>query len=46
VKMAAAVVWEGRVNAEGNKKWLRIASTPEQLADGDLSWHGVVADIT
>ncbi|MEE5066915.1 diguanylate cyclase [Pseudomonas alliivorans] len=27
-------------------RWLRAASTPEQLADGAVLWHGFVSDIT
>ncbi|MCD5981226.1 sensor domain-containing diguanylate cyclase [Pseudomonas sp. CDFA 610] len=31
---------------EKGLRWLRAASTPEQLADGAVLWHGFVSDIT
>ena len=39
-------MWEGRVVASGETKWLRIASTPEPLDDGVTFWNGAVIDIT
>ncbi|OPY74670.1 MAG: Blue-light-activated protein [Syntrophorhabdus sp. PtaU1.Bin058] len=39
-------LWEGRVIVADTVKWLRIESHPEQLNNGDVLWHGIVADIT
>ncbi|MEN6317661.1 MAG: PAS domain S-box protein [Syntrophaceae bacterium] len=39
-------LWEGRAVVTGTIKWLRIESRPELLDNGDVLWHGVVADIT
>ncbi|MEI6154922.1 MAG: PAS domain S-box protein, partial [Deltaproteobacteria bacterium] len=39
-------LWEGRAIVTGTVKWLRIESHPEQLDNGDVLWHGIVADIT
>ncbi|MCX5815968.1 MAG: CHASE domain-containing protein [Proteobacteria bacterium] len=38
--------WEGRAIVNGAVKWLSIASSPELLENGDVLWHGVIADIT
>ena len=38
--------WEGRAIVTGTVKWLRIESYPEPLDNGDVLWHGIVADIT
>ena len=38
--------WEGRAIFNGEVKWLRMESTPELMENGDVLWHGVVADIT
>lgn len=38
--------WEGQVLIKGAVKWLQMASSPEPLANGDILWHGMVADIT
>lgn len=46
LKFLVPFFWEGRVVVAGAIKWLHIAATPESLADGDVLWHGVVADIT
>ncbi|MCF5705895.1 diguanylate cyclase [Pseudomonas syringae] len=38
---------EYRVQLPGKGlRWLRAASTPEQLADGAVLWHGFVSDIS
>jgi len=39
-------MWEGRIVAGGETKWLRIASTPEPMDDGVTFWNGAVIDIT
>ena len=39
-------VWEGRVLAYGKTRWMNIASSPEQLENGDVLWHGTVTDVT
>ncbi len=39
-------LWEGRAVVTGAVKWLRIESRPEPLDNGDVLWHGIVADIT
>jgi PAS domain S-box-containing protein len=38
--------WEGRAIVDGVVKWFRIFSSPDLLGDGDVLWHGVIADIT
>jgi PAS domain S-box-containing protein len=38
--------WKGRVVVNGDVRWLQISSTPEQLNNGDMLWHGLIVDIT
>jgi len=38
--------WSGRVQSEEHVKFLRIASTPDPQATGDVLWLGIVEDIT
>ncbi|HBX68530.1 MAG TPA: hypothetical protein DEH25_03875 [Chloroflexi bacterium] len=38
--------WEGRFIIAGEVKWMRIASTPEMVEDGDVLWSGFQIDIT
>ncbi|MBL0226539.1 MAG: PAS domain-containing sensor histidine kinase [Geobacteraceae bacterium] len=38
--------WKGRILVDGTVRWLHIESSPETQMDGDVLWHGVVADIT
>ena len=38
--------WKGRVVVKGDIRWLHISSTPEQLDNGDMFWHGLIVDIT
>ncbi|HEU4456900.1 MAG TPA: PAS domain S-box protein, partial [Longimicrobium sp.] len=38
--------WEGRVLLEGGTRWMRAASRPTRLADGKLSWDGLLMDVT
>ncbi len=38
--------WEGRFLVAGAVKWLHFKSSPEAMENGDVLWHGVVADIT
>ncbi|MBW4646112.1 MAG: GAF domain-containing protein [Goleter apudmare HA4340-LM2] len=51
IAMAAANLtpwrWEGRIiTPSGKLKWIQGASQPEQQANGDLLWEGLVMDIT
>ena len=39
-------VWEGRVVAWGDVRWVWARSTPTPLADGRILWNGVLIDIT
>jgi len=38
--------WTGRIVADGNIKWMHFRSTPEPLENGEMLWHGLIADIT
>ena len=39
--------WEGRfISASGEMKWLQGNSTPEQQANGEIIWYGIVFEIT
>ena len=38
--------WEGRVQVEGNVKWLHINSLPEPMETGDVLWYGIVDDVS
>lgn len=38
--------WSGRIISRGPVKWLNISSIPELQKNGDVLWHGIVADIT
>lgn len=39
--------WEGRcITTAGNVKWIRAASRPEELPNGDILWDGLMIDIT
>jgi len=38
--------WSGRTQSEGKVKFLRIESSPDRQANGDVLWHGIVEDIT
>ncbi len=38
--------WTGRIIAKGKIQWLHIESFPEALKNGDILWHGVIADVT
>jgi signal transduction histidine kinase/ActR/RegA family two-component response regulator len=38
--------WEGRFQVNEAVKWLHFKSTPETMENGDVLWHGVVADVT
>lgn len=39
--------WEGRLlTADGGIKWIRAASTPEVLDNGDMLFNGLVTDIS
>ena len=39
--------WEGRIiTPSGKLKWIQAASQPEQQANGDFVWNGLVMDIT
>lgn len=46
VKSHQLFFWEGRVNVNGDTRWLHIESRPVPLADGDCTWDGVMMDIT
>jgi diguanylate cyclase (GGDEF)-like protein/PAS domain S-box-containing protein len=38
--------WVGRVQIDGQIRFLHVASTPNPQEGGDVLWHGVVEDIT
>ncbi len=38
--------WEGRYLLDGTIKWLHFKSSPEILENGDVLWHGIVADVS
>jgi PAS domain S-box-containing protein len=39
--------WEGRlILRSGKRKWIQGASRPEQQANGDILWHGLLIDIS
>ena len=38
--------WEGRILVEGTVKWLHLESSPDPQENGEIFWHGIVADIT
>jgi PAS domain S-box-containing protein len=39
--------WQGRLVLEsGEEKWVQLASRPERQANGDISWDGLLLDIT
>lgn len=38
--------WKGRVVVKGNEKWVHISSTPQQVENNEMLWHGLVVDIT
>lgn len=39
-------VWEGRVVAPSGTTWTHIESVPTRVADGEVTWSGMVYDIT
>lgn len=39
-------IWKGRVVVSGDVRWLQISSSPQQLENGDVLWHGLIVDIT
>jgi len=38
--------WEGRVEVNGELRWMSLLSRPTRLPDGDILWEGVQSDIT
>ncbi|MBS0345539.1 MAG: PAS domain S-box protein [Proteobacteria bacterium] len=38
--------WEGRVDVNGEARWIAIQSSPTRLPDGEILWEGVQADVT
>lgn len=38
--------WEGRMTVRGETRWIRFESLPRLLAGGDVSWTGLVEDVT
>ncbi|MBD1944567.1 PAS domain S-box protein [Coleofasciculus sp. FACHB-712] len=39
--------WEGRITSlSGDLKWVQATSRPEQQANGDIIWDGLLVDIT
>jgi PAS domain S-box-containing protein len=38
--------WEGRVEVNGELRWMSVLSRPTRLPDGDILWEGVQSDIT
>jgi PAS domain S-box-containing protein len=38
--------WKGRIVFEETVKWMHIMSSPDQLENGDILWHGIIIDIT
>lgn len=46
VKSHQQFSWEGRINVNGDTRWLHIESTPVPLNEGDCTWDGVIVDIT
>jgi diguanylate cyclase (GGDEF)-like protein/PAS domain S-box-containing protein len=46
IQSKQAFEWEGRFVIDGEIRWFRIESRPEQLANGDLVWSGIQTDIT
>ncbi len=38
--------WEGAVIVNGERRWRRIESRPNQLPDGSIAWDGILTDIT
>lgn len=42
----APFTWQGRFLLENDLRWLRVASYPTVMENGDLIWDGIVDDIT
>jgi len=38
--------WEGRALVNGKVKWIRLASDPTPVGNGESHWHGVLSDVT
>jgi len=38
--------WDGRAVVSGEERWFRCISRPEQQADGDVLWDGLVIEVT
>ena len=38
--------WEGQCIVSGEERWFRCSSRPEQQANGDILWDGLITDIT
>ena len=38
--------WEGRCIVSGEEMWFQCSSRPEQQANGDILWDGLITDIT
>ena len=46
IERLRSFVWSGRVQSQGQVKFLRIESSPDPQEDGEVHWHGIVEDIT
>ncbi|WP_079435361.1 ATP-binding protein [Zoogloea sp. LCSB751] len=38
--------WEGRVDVNGEARWMAILSRPTRLPNGDILWEGVQSDVS